>query len=154
MNAFLPGDRVRVQSTGDDGFPLVRYGFVGGSVNGEGPVTVMLDDDLRVTVLVDRSQIVPVSITNVELRLRGADLLDDPSLRHGLAHLWAAEAEQAGLDIGALHPVGDGLRDSSEGYLLAEITAAGEHYVLRAVRESAVSDAISVRVELPGRWGT
>lgn len=145
MNAFLPGDRVRVQSTGDDGFPLVRYGFIGSTVNGEGPVEVMLDDDLRGSTVVDRSQIQSVCITNLELRLSGADLLDEPSLRHGLAHLWAAEAEQAGLDIGALHPIGD----DGRGYLLAQLTSAGEHWILRAIRESEHSDVVSVRVEPP-----
>ena len=27
---FTPGDRIRYECTGDDGLPLVRYGFVGG----------------------------------------------------------------------------------------------------------------------------
>ena len=27
---FSPGDRVRYECTGDDGLPLVRYGFIGG----------------------------------------------------------------------------------------------------------------------------
>ena len=30
MTLFRQGDRVRVETTGDDGFPIVRYGFVGG----------------------------------------------------------------------------------------------------------------------------
>ena len=27
---YRPGDRVRFETTGDDGWPLIRYGFVGG----------------------------------------------------------------------------------------------------------------------------
>ena len=35
---YRPGDRVRFETTGDDGWPLIRYGFVGGVAgNGEGP---------------------------------------------------------------------------------------------------------------------
>ena len=30
MTTFRHGDRIRYETTGDDGFPLVRYGFVGG----------------------------------------------------------------------------------------------------------------------------
>ena len=41
-----PGDRVRWLTTGDDGLPLVRYGFVGAGVH-NGEVRVMLDGDLK-----------------------------------------------------------------------------------------------------------
>ena len=46
---FQHGDRVRVETIGDDGLPLVRYGFVGGLVGDQGPVVVMLDGDLKAT---------------------------------------------------------------------------------------------------------
>jgi DNA helicase-2/ATP-dependent DNA helicase PcrA len=92
---FQQGDRVRVETIGDDGLPLVRYGFVGGLVGDRGPVVVMLDGDLKNDTIVDRSEIKPVTITNLELRLAGTDLLDDPALRQGLVNLWSAEAEEA-----------------------------------------------------------
>ena len=82
MTIFRQGDRVRVETTGDDGFPIVRYGFVGGLTNGEGPVVVMLDGELNGEI-VDASEIEPVLLTTVELCLRGTDLVDDPELRRG-----------------------------------------------------------------------
>ena len=50
---FQHGDRVRVETIGDDGLPLVRYGFVGGMVGDQGPVVVMLDGDLKSDTIVD-----------------------------------------------------------------------------------------------------
>ena len=67
----------------------------------------------------------PVHICNVTLTLGGSDLLDDPSLRQGLVNLWAAEAESAGLQLASLHSIGTGVRDSSEGYALAELSSGG-----------------------------
>ncbi len=95
----------------------------------------------------------PVSICNVTLKLEGGDLLDDPSLRPGLVNLWHAEAEDAGLQIAAIHPVhnGVGVRDSSEGYALAELTAAGDQYMLRATR-CTTEDAILLQAGRPNRW--
>lgn len=152
-SSFRHGDRIRYATTGDDGYPLVRYGFVGGVTDGGGPVVVMLDGELGGDV-VDLDTIEPVRIDNVTLRLDGGDLLDDPSLRQGLVRLWQAEAEDAGLQISALHPIGTGVRDSSEGYALAELTAAGEQYVLRAAMCPNQAEAVVVRAELPNRWTT
>ena len=114
MRSYQHGDRVRVETIGDDGLPLVRYGFVGGLVGERGPVVVMLDGDLKNDMIVDRSEIQPVTITGLELRLQGTDLLDDPALRQGLVNLWSAEAEEAGLAIGTLRCIGAGVRDSRE----------------------------------------
>ena len=149
MRRFQHGDRVRVETIGDDGLPLVRYGFVGGLVGERGPVVVMLDGDLKNDTIVDRSEIKPVTITNLELRLQGTDLLDDPALRQGLVNLWSAEAEEAGLAIGTLTCIGAGVRDSREGYALAELFAGGEQYVLRAMRESNGSEYVRVRADRP-----
>ncbi len=168
MTSFHPGDRVRFESLGDDGFPVVRYGFVG-RCDGDDtePVVVLLDEDLNGGSIVDRDALVPVSVTTVELCLDGADLLADPALRSGLVNLWAAEAECAGLEVRSLHPVGDdravdaptgaGLRDSSEGYVLAELVAGGEQYVLRATccpseGDTANGGMVRVRADLPNRW--
>ena len=47
---FQPGDRVRWESVGDDGLPLVRYGFVGAGV-ANGQVHVMLDGEFKGTTV-------------------------------------------------------------------------------------------------------
>jgi hypothetical protein len=149
-----PGDRVRWETTGDDGLPLVRYGFVGGT-NGDGDrVVVMLDGELKGDRVIELAQLAPVTVTNVELRLEGADLLDDPSLRQGLVNLWSAEADQAGLEIRALHCLGTGVRDvADDGFALAELRAGNHQYVLRAV-PGPTPDTISVRADVPHRWET
>jgi hypothetical protein len=113
---------------------------------------VLLDDDLNSCTVVDRTAVLPVTVTTVELCLDGADLLHDPSLRQGLVSLWSAEAEAAGLEIGSLHPVGTGMRDSSESYVIAELSAGGEQYVLRAVCHPNESDVVRVRADRPNRW--
>ncbi len=149
---FQPGDRVRWESIGDDGLPLVRYGFVGGS-NGDGNrVAVMLDGELKGDTVIDPEQLAPVSITNVELHLHGTDLLDDPSLRQGLVNLWSAEADQAGLEIRSVEYLGTGVRDTvSDGFALAELHSGGRQYVLRAICEGQ-NDVVCVRADLPRRW--
>ena len=62
---YRPGDRVRFETTGDDGWPLIRYGFVGGVAGNGGPVVVMLDGELSGDV-VNRAELQPVTITSVE----------------------------------------------------------------------------------------
>jgi hypothetical protein len=150
---FQPGDRVRWETMGDDGLPMVRYGFVGGS-NGDGSrVVVMLDGDLKGDTVIDLDQLAPVTITNVELLLHGSDLLDDPSLRQGLVNLWSAEADQAGLEIRAIEYLGTGVRDSvGDGFALAELHSGGRQYVLRAVCDATNNETVHVRADLPRRW--
>jgi hypothetical protein len=134
MSNFSHGDRVRYATIGDDGFPLVRYGFIGGITHDDGPVVVMLDGELGGDV-VDLAELEPVHISNVILKLGCADLLDDPDLREGLISLWQAEAEDAGLQIASIQIVGAALGPDmrGDGSVLAHLTAAGEDYVLRAV---------------------
>lgn len=144
---FQPGDRVRWLTTGDDGLPLVRYGFVGG-VNGDSSrVAVMLDGELKGDTVIPRHELAPVAIHTVELRLQGIDLLDDPSLRQGLVNLWAAEADQAGLEIRDVEPLGDGVRESGTCFALAELRAAGQRWVLKAHPDALVDDMICVRAD-------
>jgi hypothetical protein len=152
---FRPGDRVRVETIGDDGLPLVRYGFVGGLAAPVGPATegslsVMLDGDL-IAAIIPRCRIQIVSVTNVELCLSGSDLMREPALRRGLLALWHAEADTAGLDVGGLHPLGDGLRDSNDSWALAEMVAGGEHYIVRAFHMPGDPDTVRVRAD-PNRW--
>lgn len=148
-----PGDRVRWATTGDDGLPLIRYGFVGGT-NGDGNrVVVMLDGDLKGDTVIDLDQLEAVSITNVELHLHGSDLLDDPSLRQGLVNLWSAEADQAGLEVRSVNYLGTGVRDTvSDGFALAELHSGGRQYVLRAIPDRTGVDMVCVRADMPRRW--
>jgi hypothetical protein len=143
---FGLGDRVRWLTTGDDGLPLVRYGFVGGVASETGPVMVMLDGELNGDVI-DLSQLQPVTITNVELQLDGPDLIDDPSLRRGLVHLWQAEAEQAGLDVDALECLGAGQQLPDQSWSLAALSTGGEQYVVRARRADDDPQVVLIRAE-------
>jgi hypothetical protein len=145
---FSPGDRIRYECTGDDGLPLVRYGFVGGIAGSTGPVVVMLDGELGGDV-VNLSEVQPVTVTTVELILNGTDLVDEPELRRGLVSLWHAEADTAGLDIDSLRAMGDGECDAPGGWCLAELHSGGERYVLRAVQYDHEPDTVRVRAESP-----
>lgn len=142
---FSLGDRVRWVTMGEDGLPLVRYGFVGGVVGEVGPVVVMLDGELGGDVI-DLDQLEPVTITNVELHLDGRDLIDDPDLRRGLVHLWQAEAESAGLDVDALEGLGTGEQEPP-GWSLAALTSGGRQYVVKALPSSTDPSVICVRAE-------
>ena len=150
---FQPGDRVRWETIGDDGLPLIRYGFVGGC-NGDGNrVAVMFDGQLKGDTVLDLDQLAAVTITSVELHLHGVDLLDDPSLRQGLVSLWSAEADQAGLQIRAVNPLGTGVRDTNgQGFALAELRSGGRPYVLRAMHEQHDDEMICVKADFPKRW--
>lgn len=142
---FQPGDRVRWTCDGDGGLPLVRYGFIGRIDDTVGRAVVMLDGDLRGNSVIDLSELQAVTITAIELRLRGSDLLDDPSLRRGLVSLWSAEADQAGLEVGDVSPLGAGV-ESSTGFTLAELQSGGSSYLLSATIEQA-ADIVWVRAE-------
>ena len=138
-----PGDRVRWLTTGDDGLPLVRYGFVGAGVH-NGEVRVMLDGDLKGNTVLPADDLAIVAITTVELRVAGIDMLDDPALRHGLVHLWSAEADQAGLDLGAIEFLPhEPIHLDHAPIPLARLEAGGEQYVLQAC--PARADELHVR---------
>jgi len=146
VTRFRAGDRIRIECTDDDGLPLVRYGFVGGIPTGPGPIVVMLDGDLGGSI-VDPAFVKAVELTTVELVLNGSDLLEDPDLRRGLVRLWQAEADDAGLDVGGLRPIGDGLRDSSDSWALAELTFGEDLYVLHAISLPNDPATICVRAD-------
>lgn len=129
---FQPGDRVRWQTIGDDGLPLVRYGFVGAGVH-NGEVRVMLDGELKGNTVLPADDLAHVHITNVELRLAGSDLLSDPALRQGLVHLWSAEADEAGLELGPIEHLPDSPAPAGAAPVpLATVQAGGLQYVLHA----------------------
>jgi hypothetical protein len=144
--SFTLGDRVRWATMGDDGLPLVRYGFVGGVASEQGPVIVMLDGELSGDVI-ELDQLEPVTITTVELHLDGRDLIDDPELRRGLVHLWQAEAESAGLDVDALECLGAGQQLPDESWSLAALSSGGEQYVVRAMRDERDPSVVLIRAD-------
>jgi hypothetical protein len=121
---FQPGDRVRWETVGDDGLPLVRYGFVG-ALNGDHThATVMLDGDLTGDTLVEFTQLAPVSITTVE----------------------------AGLEIRLMSCFNGGASaDDTGGYELAELWAGSQQYVLRAAPD-VISGTVNIRADLPHRY--
>ena len=131
-----PGDRVRWETTGDDGLPLVRYGFVGGCHRRRRSDR----RDARRRARRRRGRPRPARAgarsPTSSSRLDGADLLDDPSLRQGLVNLWAAEADRPGSRSARSSCIGTGVRDSS-GFALAELWAGSEQYVLRASADTA-----------------
>jgi hypothetical protein len=139
---FAHGDRVRWTTTGDDGLPLLRYGFVGATNLNGGPVMVMLDGELKGSAI-DPSQLELVSVLTVELHLDGDDLLGDPQLRPALLGLWAAEAESAGLDVDTVRHFGDGWRDEQGRWALAELSSGGQHYVVHA-QPSATDPQVAI----------
>lgn len=151
MSAFDRGDRVRWSTTDDDGLPRHSYGFIGGRVDRNGRVVVMLDGHLRGDVVVAVDQLELVTVTTVALHLDGGhDLLDEPSLRQGLVSLWEAEAEEAGLHVEHVRRLGTGVRDTGGfGFALAEVMTGGQLYVLRA---TANGDVVSVRADLARRF--
>lgn len=142
---FQPGDRVRWITTGDDGLPLIKYGFVGGTNGDETRVAVMLDDELKGDRVISLDELAPVEITTVELRLHGIDLLDDPFLREGLVNLWSAEADTAGLEIDDIGPLELDPWDNGDCYDLAELRAGGQAWILQAMPDDSAHDYILVR---------
>jgi hypothetical protein len=145
---FRNGDRVRVTTLGNDSFPIVRYGIVGADFPATGPV-VILFDDLDGGDIVDAHEIELVTLDAIELRLHGADLLHDPVMRAGLADLWRAEADLAGLSLPALFPMSS---QDGQQFLLAEFTYANEPWVVRGALDSASPTTVVVRADRMNRW--
>jgi hypothetical protein len=155
MTNLRPGDRVRVCTQGDGLLPLIRYGWIGSVLGPDGPLVVMFDGELG-GELIGVHQADPVCITSIEIRLEDLALVDDADLRRGLVALWRAEADEAGLAIESLHAMGahgDGLRDSSDGWALAEVMSAGQQYVLRVATEPTLPGVLLLRADPPNRWG-
>jgi len=147
------GERIKVRTLDDDGLPIVRYGTVGATLPSDGPVVVMFDDVLGGDI-VDRSEIEAVAVDTIELALAGLDLADDAVLRAGLADMWRAEADLAGLAIGAVRAMGDdgaGVRDS-DGWLLAEFTHDGLAHVVRCAPDRDRTGTVIVRADRSNRW--
>jgi hypothetical protein len=148
---FRTGDRVRVTRTGDDGFPLVQYGFIDGLATPEGPALVLLDDEVG-DVVVELGDLEAIEVTTLELRLPGPDLCQNGDLRRGLVAMWQAEADDAGIDVERLVPMGDGVRDDVGSWALAELSAGGERFVLRASLLLDDPGTVHVRATPHSHW--
>jgi hypothetical protein len=145
------GDRVMVRTVDDDGWPMVRYGNVCEQSVDDGPIVVVYDE-LSGADIVDASEVRLVDMTSVELVLHGFDLSADPELRQGLAAMWRAEADVAGVVVLNMYPLGAGLRDSSDTWALAEVSDATDTYVVRVHTNPNTPDTVIVRADRPNRW--
>lgn len=150
--SFHHGDRICVRTVDDDGLPIVRYGTVGGELPSNGPIVVMFDDLLGGDI-VDRSEVRLVSLDSLELRLNGSDLVSDPEVRSGLAHMWLAESDLAGLPVMAIFPLGDGagVRDANH-WLLAEFTHNAETWIIRAMLSDDDEATVVIRADRSNHW--
>ena len=147
---FRSGDRICWKSTGDDGLPVRKYGFVNGRPHSNGRVVVMFDGDLKGETTVATTELQPVSIMTIDLIIDDLELLNDPTLRQALVGLWESEVDLAGLVIEDIVHLGTGVRDvTGHGYALAELHSAGELYVLRAVTDN---NYIIVSADIPRRF--
>ncbi len=142
---FTAGDRVRWECTGDDGLPLVHYGFVGGQGAPGGPVVVMLDGEISGKVI-PAAELHTVTLDNLELVLHGADLVDDPALRRGLLALWEAEVDNAGLAVEGLGPVTH-CSCTGTSWPLAQLFSCGDRYVVHAFQLPDEPDFVRVRAD-------
>lgn len=154
--SFTSGDRIRHETTGDDGYPQVRYGFVveehdgiDGDPDTTGPIPIILDGELA-GLLVDATTVQLVSPTTVVFELPGTDLIDEPGLRKGLVDMWKAEADEAGLDVDALHLLGAeecGDCEADGTWCLADLHVGDETYLLRA--SVVPGDTVRICAERP-----
>lgn len=145
------GDRVMVRTVDDDELPILRYGNVCEQSNDDGPIVVIYDD-MSGTDIVDASEVSLVDITTIELVLHGFDLSADPDLRQGLAAMWRAEADVAGVSVLSMFHLGAGLRDSSDTWALAEVSDGTDTFVVRVHTNPNSPDTVTVRADRPNRW--
>ena len=143
---YRPGDRVRFETTGDDGWPLIRYGFVGGVSGNGGPIVVMLDGELSGDV-VNRSELQPVTITSVELLLRGADLIDDPDCAAVWSRCGMPRPTRRGSMSTNCTRSATGSASPMRAGRLAELMTADQHYIVRAIQLPNEPEIIRVRAE-------
>ena len=152
--SFRSGQRVRVSTVDTDGLPMVRYGTVGADADSNGR-TAVIYDNLEGSELVNASEIELLDLDLIELRLAGTDLLNDTSLRAGLAELWRAEVARAGLVVATLFPMGKddvvGIADG-EHLLLADFTYNGETWVVRGAVATDDPTMVVIRADRMNRW--
>jgi hypothetical protein len=114
----------------------------------------VLFDDLNGGDLVDASEVERIDYDTIELHLHGEDLLTDNVLRAGLATMWRAEANLAGLRVDAMFPLGDHVAGIADGdtWVLAEFNIAGTTHVVRATRSTQSPTTVIVRADRANRW--
>jgi len=152
--SFRSGQRIRISTMDATGLPIVRYGTVGTDSVLDNPIIVMYDDASG-SDIVDISEIESLDLDVIELQLTGADLLQDPILRAGLAELWRAEVGRAGFHVAALFPFEkDGVVGIADGeqFLLAEFTYNGETWVVRGTFTTLAPTMVIVRADRMNRW--
>ena len=81
----------------------------------------------------------------------GGDLLDDPSLRQGLVNLWSAEVDEAGLEIRSLERLGNGVKESDDGFALAQLWA-GRTSTCCAPAGDNTGEIVVVKADVPRFW--
>ena len=148
------GERICVRTVDDEGIPIVRYGTVAADNRTTGPVAVFFDD-LSGSDLVDISEVHRIDYDTVELRFDGSDLFDNPALRAGLATMWRAEADLAGLRVDAIFSLGNddaGIANGADTWLLAEFTVAGTTHVIRTFRSPDNPTTVIVRADRANHW--
>lgn len=145
------GQRVCVRTVDDNGLPLVRYGTVKETTTTGGPLIVAFDDS-PAGEIVDGSEVTVVGITTVELVMTGVDLADLPEFRQGLASMWRAEADLAGVSVLSMYPLGAGLRDGTDTWALAEVTDGVDNYVVRVHTDPNEPNTVRVRADRANRW--
>ena len=131
---FGPGDRVRWATTGDDGLPLVRYGFVGGVAGEPGPVVVMLDGELSGDVV----DLEPAAAGDdherrAAPRRRRPDRRSRPAPRPRAPVAGRGRHGRARRRLGARASAPASSCPTSS-WSLAALTSGGEQYVVRALR--------------------
>ena len=154
QQSFRGGERICVRTVDDDGFPIVRYGTIGSATSPDSPLVVLFDNH-GTSDIFDSSEVERVTITSIELHLSGDALLDDASTRRGLADMWRAEADLAGLAVDAVRRLGDdecGVAESSQRWLLAEFTHNAEPHVVHAAPHPDLPDTVIVRADRVNRW--
>lgn len=151
---YRNGDRVQMRTMDDDGLAIVRYGTVGADQSASEPVAVIFDD-ARGGDTIDAAHLEPVSLDSVALWVSGLDVQRDPDLRRGLAAMWRAEAESAGLSIPAMFPLGStdhpGIGDGADSWLLAEFGTLSGTWVVRSTVDPGSPDTVVIRADRSNR---
>jgi hypothetical protein len=158
VTRWQPGDRVRVFLPHDT-MPRARYGMVAEPASTSGDVTVIVsDDDGGVRhITLPPHEVEPLTVLVVTLSLPNVELATSSSLRAGLADMWRAEAVRAGLTLTSWRllgtPPGAGLMASSDAWVVAEVVAQGEQFVVGVSIDEHRRTPVTVSAHYPNRWG-
>lgn len=128
------GDRVRVLCVDGTGAPSYQYGYLESIETCRTVATVIVDHALqpwRVAI----EHVAAVGMTTVELCLDSNSLFrsigNDAALRSDLVKRWLAEAEEAGLDLEEVSPLGDTVHAGLGIWPLADVRSGGSRFLLQ-----------------------